>query len=43
MGLPGWVFPRQFLSWEDFKDHFRKVYIPVGLIKRKRDEFRQLK
>ena len=33
----------EVLSWEDFKDRFRKVYIPVGLLKRKRDEFRQLK
>ena len=31
------------LSWEDFKDRFCRVYIPAGLIKRKRDEFRQLK
>ena len=30
----------EVLSWEDFKDRFRKVYIPVGLLKRKQDEFR---
>ena len=33
----------EVLAWEDFKTRFRKVYIPAGLLKRKRDEFRQLK
>ena len=34
---------RQLMTWEEFKLKFSKSHIPQGLIKRMRDEFRELK
>ena len=31
------------MTWEEFKSKFSKSHIPQGLIKRMRDEFRELK
>ncbi|KAK1665935.1 hypothetical protein QYE76_054094 [Lolium multiflorum] len=33
----------QFMTWEDFKLKFSKYHVPPGLIKKMRDEFRELK
>ncbi|KAK1694551.1 hypothetical protein QYE76_011248 [Lolium multiflorum] len=33
----------QMMTWEDFKLKFRKYHVPPGLIKKMRDEFRELK
>src|SRR5215203_4213595 len=33
----------QMMTWEDFKLKFSKYHVPQGLIKKMRDEFRQLK
>ncbi|KAK1611918.1 hypothetical protein QYE76_035591 [Lolium multiflorum] len=33
----------QFMTWEDFKLKFSKYHVPQGLIKKMRDEFRELK
>jgi hypothetical protein len=31
------------MPWEEFKSKFSKAHVPMGLIKRMRDEFRNLK
>ncbi|KAK1691966.1 hypothetical protein QYE76_008663 [Lolium multiflorum] len=33
----------QMMTWEDFKLKFSKYHVPQGLIKKMRDEFRELK
>ncbi|KAK1686508.1 hypothetical protein QYE76_047356 [Lolium multiflorum] len=33
----------QMMTWEDFKTKFSKYHVPQGLIKKMRDEFRELK
>ncbi|KAK1613306.1 hypothetical protein QYE76_036979 [Lolium multiflorum] len=33
----------QFMTWEDFKLKFSKYHVPPGVIKKMRDEFRELK
>ena len=33
----------QMMTWEEFKVKFSKTHVPLGLIKRMRDEFRELK
>ncbi|KAK1648360.1 hypothetical protein QYE76_066165 [Lolium multiflorum] len=33
----------QFMTWEEFKFKFSKYHVPPGLIKKMRDEFRELK
>src|SRR3954471_24018695 len=33
----------QMMTWEEFKVKFSKTHVPPGLIKRMRDEFRELK
>ncbi|KAK1683988.1 hypothetical protein QYE76_044836 [Lolium multiflorum] len=33
----------QFMTWEEFKIKFSKYHVPPGLIKKMRDEFRELK
>ncbi|KAK1697743.1 hypothetical protein QYE76_014440 [Lolium multiflorum] len=33
----------QFMTWEDFKLKFSKYHVPPGLVKKMRDEFRELK
>ncbi|KAK1609191.1 hypothetical protein QYE76_032864 [Lolium multiflorum] len=33
----------QMMTWEDFKLKFNKYHVPQGLIKKMRDEFRELK
>jgi hypothetical protein len=38
MQAPGYVMP-----WEEFKSKFSKAHVPLGLVKRMRDEFRNLK
>src|SRR5664279_644109 len=35
--------PGQAITWEEFKIKFRKAYVPAGMIKRKKDEFRKLR
>jgi hypothetical protein len=31
------------MPWEEFKSKFSKAHVPMGLVKRMRDEFRNLK
>jgi hypothetical protein len=38
MQAQGYVMP-----WEEFKNKFSKAHVPMGLVKRMRDEFRNLK
>jgi hypothetical protein len=38
MQAPGYVMP-----WEEFKSKFSKAHVPMGLVKRMRDEFRNLR
>ena len=38
MQANGYVMP-----WEEFKSKFSKAHVPMGLVKRMRDEFRNLK
>ena len=33
----------QMMTWEEFKVKFSRTHVPLGLIKRMRDEFRELK
>ena len=33
----------QMMTWEEFKIKFSRTHVPLGLIKRMRDEFRELK
>src|SRR5664279_424565 len=35
--------PGQAINWAEFKIKFRKAYVPAGMIKRKKDEFRKLR